>query len=266
MIVVLLSLLSAAGCGEKPVGENGSQPSTGSKDTPDKRGEEIVAEYLKRDAAPFRKIRVRFTIRAEGDPDEIYELDTWRRQTPDGTTTMSRIVKSPDNSDVGSLTLEPEGQKATIVTYAESRGEFRETDTKKMFFGGLTVGELLGEWQKYAFRLIGEKEIGGQKVFEVEGKLKPDADSIAARMNVLFRTDNYVPVELHLFDSNGREIRTYKVTDVKDDPTHPYAAKTEVDNPVYKAKITIEIVAHEFPPSIDDSIFSRDRLKQNVRK
>jgi len=233
---------------------------------PDSRGEAVVAEYLKRDAAPFRKIRVRFTIRTEGEPDEIFELDTWRKQTPDVTTTLSQIVRSPDNTDVASLTVEPKGQKATVVTYASSRDEFRETDTKKMFFGGLTAGELLGEWQKYSFRFVSEKEIGGRKVFEVEGKLKPDADSIAARMTALFNADNYVPVELHLFDNNGHEIRTYRSSEIKDDPAHPYAAKTEADNPVYKAKISIEILSREFPATIDDSFFSRDKLKQNVRK
>ncbi len=235
-------------------------------DSPDSRGEAVVAEYLKRDAAPFRKMRVRFTIRTEGEPDAIYEIDNWRKQTPEATTTLSQIVKSLDNTDVASLIIEPNGQKATVVTYASSRGEFRETDTKKMFFGGLTAGELLGEWQKYAFRLVSEKEIDGRKVFEVEGKLKPDADSVASRMVASFRSDNYVPVELHLFDNNGREIRTYKTTEFKDDADHPYAAKTKADNPIYKAKITIEIVAREFPSAIDDSVFSRERLKQNMRK
>lgn len=225
-----------------------------------------MAEYLRRDAAPFRKMRVRFTIRSDGEPDAVYELDNWRKQTPEGTITLSQIVKSPDNAEVASLILEPKGQKATVVTYAASRGEFRETDTKKMFFGGLTAGELLGEWQKYVFELIGEKEIDGRKVFEVDGKLKPDADSVASRMVASFRPDNYIPVELHLFDKSGREIRTYQTTEFNDDPVHPYAVKTEADNPIYRAKITIEILAREFPPTIDDSVFSRNRLKPNVRK
>jgi len=103
-------------------------------------------------------------------------------------------------------------------------------------------------------------------VFEVEGKIKPDADSIATRMNALFRADNYVPAELHLFDEGGREIRTYKITDLKDDPDHPYAARTEVDNPIYKAKIVIEILSREFPASLDDAMFTREKLKEFAKK
>ena len=262
-VLALLGLFFASGCG----GRFGADPAnTVTKDSAEKRGEEIVSEYLKRDVAPYRKIRVRFTIKAEDEPERVYELDTWRKQTAEMTTTLSQIVKPAEDSDLGSLTLEPKEQKATVVTYAASRGDFRETGTNKMFFGGLTAGELLGEWNKFVFKFIGEKEAGSQKFLEVEGKLKPDADSVASRMNVLFRADNYVPDELHLFDAGGREIRTYKFSDFKDDPDHPYAAKTEVENPIYKAKIVIEILSREFPTALDDAMFTREKLKDLVRK
>ena len=235
-------------------------------ETPESRGTQIVAEYLKHDAAPYRKIRVRFTIKAEGEPDKIYELDTWRKQTPELTTTLSQIIKPVEDSDLASLTIEPAGQKATVVTYAASRGEFRETDTNKMFFGGLTAGELLGEWGKYGYRLVGEKDLGGRKVYEVEGGLKAGMKSVVMRTKVFFRSDNYIPAELHLFDSDRNEIRTYTVAEFNDDPTHPYAIRTEVDNPVYKAHIVIEILSQEFPATLDESIFTRDRLKQKMQK
>lgn len=258
---IFLCLFALSGCGGK---ENPATIST--PDSPAKRGEQIVAEFLKRDAAPFRKARVRFTIKTEGDADKIYEIDTWRKQTPETTTTLSQIIKPEEDSDLASLTTEPVGQKTTVVTYAASLGEFRETDTNKMFFGGLTAGELLGEWGKFDYSLAGEKDVSGKKAYEVEGKIKDGATSVVSRMTVLFRSDNYLPAEIHLFDNNGREIRTYKVTEFKDDPNHPYAAKTEVDNPVYKAHISIEILSQEFPASLDDSIFSREKLKQIVRK
>jgi len=264
-LAVLGLLISQACGGRQGVETEIAKPST-TAESPEKRGLEIVNEYLKRDAAPFRKIRVRFTVREEGKPEEITELDTWRKQTAEGTTTLSQIVKPIEDSDLGTLTLEPKGRKTTVVTYAKSRDEFRESDTSKMFFGGITAGELLGEWDKFAYRLIGEKDVGGRRVFEVEGKLKPDADSIISRMNVLFRSDNYVPVELHLFDNNDREIRTYKITEFKDDPEHPYAAKTEIENPVYKAKIVVEILSRELPATIDDAMFSREKLKQIAQK
>ena len=135
-----------------------------------------------------------------------------------------------------------------------------------MFFGGLTAGELLGEWHKYDFRVLGEKEAGGQKLLEVEGKIKPGESTIFARLSILFRSDNYMPVELHSFDNNGREIRTWRITEIKGDADRPYAARTEIDNPVYKAKIVIEILSREFPATIDDATFTREKLKQIAKK
>ncbi len=113
---------------------------------------------------------------------------------------------------------------------------------------------------------MGEKEIDNLKVLEVEGKLKPDAESVTSRTVALFRADNYIPVELHLFDAAGREIRTYKFSDFKDDPDHPFAARTEVDNPIYRAKIIIEILSREFPAILDDAMFTRERLKDLAQK
>ncbi|MEO6655768.1 MAG: outer membrane lipoprotein-sorting protein [Pyrinomonadaceae bacterium] len=262
-LVSVFVVVIASACGGRSETDSAKNVTKGA---PEKRGEEIVGEFLKRDASPFRKIRVRFTIKAEDEPEKVYELDTWRKQTADGTTTLSQIIKPVEDSDLGSLTIEQKGQKTTVVTYAASRGEFRETDTKKMFFGGLTAGELLGEWDKFAFKFLSEKEIGGYKVFEVEGKLKSEAESVVSRMNVLFRVENYLPAEIHLFDTTGREIRTYQFSDYKEVAEHPYAAKTEVENPVYKAKIVIEILGRELPATLDDALFTREKLKQFVRK
>ncbi|CAN5625997.1 hypothetical protein BH10ACI3_BH10ACI3_01720 [soil metagenome] len=259
--VALSGLMAQIGCGGgtqvTPYNNNASA---------DKRGEDIVAEYLKRDGAPFRKIRIRFTIKTEGQPDKIYELDNWRKQTPEGTTTLSQILKPVEDSDLGSLTLEPKGKSATVTTYVPSHDEFRETPTTKMFFGGLTAGELLGDWDKFTYKLLGEKEVGGRKCYEVEGKFKPLAETVVSWMTVLFRQDNYGLVEVHFFDNNDKEIRTYRVTNFNEDPVHPYAAKTEVDNRIYHAKITIEILNIEFPATLDDAMFTRDKLRSFAKK
>lgn len=264
LVVTLVSVLIIfTGCGG-PVSDPVSP--SGTKVTPEKRGEEIVAEFLKRDASPFRKIRLRFTIKAEDEPEKIHEVDNWRKQTAEGTTTLTQIVKPAEDADLGSLTVEIKGQKSVVTTYVASRGEFRETDTKKMFFGGLTAGELLGEWDKFSYRLTGEKELDGGKVFEVEGKLKNDAESVISNMKVLFRADNYFPAELHFFDNTGREIRTYKVTELKESAGHMFAARTEADNPIYRSKITIEFLTCEFPQTLDDAMFSREKLKTLAKK
>src|SRR2546421_456648 len=55
------------------------------KSSDDDRGNQIVTEYLKRDTAPYRKDRVRFTVREEDGKTEVSEVDVWRRQSGDVT-------------------------------------------------------------------------------------------------------------------------------------------------------------------------------------
>jgi hypothetical protein len=225
-----------------------------------------MAEFLKRDAAPYRKDRVRFTITEEGADQKVYEIETTRRQRPDETRTLTEIVSPPDESGVGSLVISPKDKPSTVVTYSVSRGDFRETGTEKTFFGGLTAGELLGEWDKFDYHLMDEKSSPSGDVYDIEGKLKPGAASAASRVTAVLAKDTFLPVELHFFDASGKEIRTYHVTDIKNAGGRPYPARTEVDNPVYHTHIVIEILKREFPASVDDQTFERDKLKQIVKK
>lgn len=237
-------------------------PSNAAKPTAN-RGEEIVAEHLKRDGAPYRKDRVRFTIKEDGEKTEIFEIDVWRRQTATTTETLSIIAKPAEDAGSGSLTIEEKGKPAVNITYSVSRDEFRETDTGKMFFGGLTAQELLGEWNKYSFKLLGEATPNG---FEIEGKLKHDQKSIIASTKATFDVQNYLPVEMHLFDRSGKELRTYQKAEIKTANGQPYVAMTEVENHVYNSQITIEILSREFPEMLDDVMFTREKLKQSAKK
>jgi len=262
--VIATALLLYVGCGG--TGVNTAPPATTKTDAKDDRGPQIVAEYLKRDAAPYRKNRVRFTITEEGEQPKVYEIESSRKQAGDETTTFTQIVSPAEDSGLGSLTLEAKDKKTVVVTYAASRGEFRETDTRKMFFGGLTAGELLGEWYKFDYKFLGEKDVAGVKVFEVEGKLKQGEDSIASRITVLFRSDNYLPVGLHMFGNNDQEIRVYKTTKIAGEPGREYSARIEVESLVYKSHIIIERLTNEFPAKMDDAMFVREKLKETVKK
>jgi hypothetical protein len=86
------------------------------------------------------------------------------------------MVAAPQGEEGGrSLTIEAKGRKTVVVTYAASRDEFRETDSRKMFFGGLTVGELLGDWDRFITNSSMKKNMERVKVYEVEGNLRPKA-------------------------------------------------------------------------------------------
>ena len=245
-------------------GSGGGTNSTGAGD-PVARGRQIVDEYLKRDGSPYRKSKIKFTVTEEGEAAKVYEIDSWRKQTPDQTTTLTQIV-SPADEAGSSLTVEAKGQKTVITTYANSLNEFRDTDSKKMFIGGLTAGELLGDWDQFNYQFIGEKQLNGARVFDVEGKLKPDGDSIVSRMVVSFRAGDYVPAESHMYGADSKELRVYRTATIKGDPTHPYASRIEVDNNVYNSHIVIEVLSQEYPQSIDDAMFTKDKLKTPAKK
>src|SRR5687768_14098420 len=122
------------------------------------RGTQIVAEYLKREAAPYRKNRVRLNISSASEPSKVYELEISRKQTATETLTLTHIVQPSAESDLAALSVERKGEPAVNVTYVSSADQFRETGTNKTFFGGLTAQELLGEWDKYDYSLMGEKD------------------------------------------------------------------------------------------------------------
>jgi len=226
------------------------------------RGTQIVAEYLKRDAAPYRKNRVRLTIASASEPLKVYELEIWRKQTAAETLTLTHVVQPADENDLAALSVERKGESTINVTYVSSTDQFRETGTNKMFFGGLTAQELLGEWDKYDYSLVDEKDLQGAKVYDVEGTLKPSTDSVIARTRTLFRADTYLPAEMHLFNSEGKELRTFQVKKYGSVAGREAIWLTEIENHIRPTKITIETLSLDFPEKGNDAMFTRDRLKQ----
>ena len=261
--ILLIAIFLNAGCSSSnsPVTNNTLRPAPATD-----RGSEIIAEYLKRDASPYRKDRVRFTVTEEDGKAESTEVDVWRKQADGFTTTLSLIAKPADEAGTGSLVVEEKDRPAVSVTYAASRDEFRETDTGKMFFGGLTIQELLGEWNKYDYKFIGERDVAGGKQWEVEGTLKPGQRSVVARSRIFFDTNTYLPVELRLSDTSGKELRVYSGAQIKTSGNRSYVAKIQADNRVYNSKTTIEVVSREYPEKLDDAIFTRERLKASAPK
>ncbi len=261
LIVALLTLALLGGCnreGAAPAHDNAADAS--------RRGAEIVAEYLKRDASPYRKNRVRMTIAAPPEPVKVYDLDLWRKQTPAETLTLTHVVQPAAENDLAALSVEKKNEPTVNITYVSSTGQFRETGTNKMFFGGLTAQELLGEWDKYDYRLLGERDLQGVKAYEVEGVLKSGVDSAITRSKTLFRADTYLPAELHLFNSAGEEVRTFRVESFRNMAGREVVGLMRIENHVRSAKISIEMLSVEFPEKVDDAMFTREYLKQLAGK
>jgi hypothetical protein len=202
------------------------------------------------------------TITSESEPLKIYELEIWRKQTPGETLTLTHVVQPADESDLAALSIERKDQPAINVTYVSSADQFRETGTNKMFFGGLTAQELLGEWDKYDYSLVAERDLNGVKVYEVEGTLKPPLDFVIARTRTLFRGDTYLPAEMHLFNSAGEEVRTFQVKKYRNVAGREAVWLTEIENHSRPTKVTIETLSLDLPEKADDTMFTRERLKQ----
>jgi hypothetical protein len=206
------------------------------------------------------------TITAASEPPQVYELEVWRKQTDAETLTLTHVVQPVKESDLAALSIERKGEPTINVTYVSSMDQFRETGTNKMFFGGLTAQELLGEWDKYDYSLLAEKDLEGVKVYEVEGTLKPSGESIIAQTRTLFRADSYLPAEMHLLDSAGKEVRTFRVKKYRNVAGRDTVWLTEIENHLRPTNITVESLSLDLPDKVDDAIFKREYLKQLAQR
>lgn len=230
------------------------------------RGRQITAEYLKRDAASYRQTRVRLTIIDARNETQVYELDVWRKQTADETLTLTQIAQPVAQRDLASLTSERQGEDAVNVTYLTANDQFRETGTNKSFFGGVTAQEFLGEWDKYDVRLVNEKGSGALTSYDLEARLKPKRSSIIARLTAVFRGDTYLPVEMHAFNSDGEELRTFRITDYRNFSGRTVVGRMEIKNHIFKTTVVVEVLNMTFPDRMEDSLFTREHLKQIAKR
>jgi hypothetical protein len=113
---------------------------------------------------------------------------------------------------------------------------------------------------------VADKDLDGVKVYEVEGTLKPSAGSTIARTRTLFRADTYLPAEMHLLDSGGKELRTFQVKKYRNIAGREAIWLTEIENHVRPTKVTIEILSLDWPQETDDAMFTRERLKQLAQR
>jgi Outer membrane lipoprotein-sorting protein len=263
-LLILLGSVFLTSCDKTPAEVSG--PNKDPEKLARERGAQVIAEYLKRDATPYRQTRVRLTISDVRNETQIYELDVWRKQTANETLTLTQIAQPAAQRDLASLTIERQGEDAVNVTYLTANDQFRETGTNKSFFGGVTAQEFLGEWDKYDGRLVNEKGSGALTSYEIEARLKPKRDSTIARLTAVFRGDTYLPAEMHAFNSDGEELRTFRITDYRNFSGRPVVGRMEIKNHIFKTTVIVEVLNMMFPGGMDDSLFTREHLKQIAKR
>jgi hypothetical protein len=226
------------------------------------RGEQIVAEYRRRDGAPNRHLRLRMTMQSPNEPQRNYEFEVWRKQNQNETRTLMRVLSPQTERDLNSLSIERRGQRSENVSYRRASDEFQEFDSDRRVFGGLTVLELLGEWDNYNHRLISERETDGVRLYEVENTLKPGETSSITRFVALFRADTMLPVEAHLFNAQNVEVRSYYIREHRTVDGRPTVWRVDIENHQRNTRLGIEMLNVNFNEQLDDNLFTRENLRR----
>ena len=252
----LLLLAPLAGCGRQS-----SEPQL-SEEQRRARGAEIVAAYRQRDGAPNRHLRLRMTSSLSSGPPDVYEFEVWRKQSQDETLTLMHVVSPQSERDLASLSIERRGRPSENVSYRRTTNEFQDFDSEQRAFGGLTVLELLGEWNRYDARLIGERDVDGVRMYEVENTLKPNEDSQIKRFVTLFRADTMLPAEAHLFDARDRELRTYRISEYRTIEGRPTIWRVEIQNHSRNSRIDIEMLDVNYGEELNRNLFTRENLRR----
>lgn len=258
LFVLLFLLLCAplAGCGRQS-----SEPQL-SEEQRRARGAEIVSEYRQRDSPPNRHLRLRMTSTpASGSPDS-YEFEVWQKNNPDETLTLMRVLSPQSERDLASLSIGRRGGASENISYRRATNEFQEVDSEQRVFGGLTVLELLGEWHRYDARFIGEREVNGVRMYEVENTLKPNEDSQIKRFVTLFRADTMLPAEAHLFDARDRELRTYRISEYRTIEGRPTIWRVEIQNHSRNSRVDIEMLDVNYGEELNRNLFTRENLRR----
>ena len=232
------------------------------EETRQARGAEIVAEFQKRDSPPTRHVQLRMIIESPDQPQKAYEFEIWRKHDPGETKSLLHVIKPSSEKGLVSLSIQRKGQEPENVTYYPANDKFEEFNADRQAFGGLTVQEMLGDWGKYDARLIGEKDVAGVKMYEVENTLKANESSTIKRFTVLIRADNMLPAEAHVFNAQDSEIRTYRIKEYRTIEGHPTFWRIEIENPGRRTKINIEVLNESFNERLDDKLFTRENLKR----
>jgi hypothetical protein len=67
---------------------------------------------------------------------------------------------------------------------------------------------------------------------------------------------------MHLSNSAGEEVRTFRVKQFKNVGGRDAVWLTEVENHARPTKVTIETLSLDWPEKVDDAMFTREHVKQ----
>src|SRR4051794_14910933 len=107
-LLTLALALIIASCSRNSGDDNAYRPNSAKPTTTD-RGQEIISQFQKLDASPYRKDHIRFAVKDEDGKTEASEIDVWRKQSGDSIVTLSVITKPTEDAGTGSLAIQEKG-------------------------------------------------------------------------------------------------------------------------------------------------------------
>lgn len=128
----------------------------------------------------------------------------------------------------------------------------------KAFFGAVTLQEFLGEWDKFDFRLVNEKDVNGFESYEIEGRLKAQAQFHHRAAHGSFPWRHVSACRDAGVRSDRQELRTFRVTEYHSFGDRAVVGRMEIENLIFKTTVVVEVLNMMFPDKLRDDLFTRE--------
>jgi hypothetical protein len=270
--VLLLALASSlafsfAGCDKRAQSNTNRTIENNTNSAPS--AAEIIDRYRKLDDSRDSVTRLRAHI--SGQSEEMnaahdLQLTIYRKREADGRLLLLIDFTAPaeERDRDGLVTVYPDG-RIEGVRYVQSSGSFIETkdaSSEDSLFG-LTLQELAdGQPDKYDFTLAGEDTVNAIPVYRLDGKLKAGAESKFPRTLLMISKQDFAVVQAEFYDNHNELARRLSVSKFDNTAGHWTRKKWSIDNVARQKKIDFEANDVKYDQNVNETLFTREHLKQ----
>ncbi|HWO02356.1 MAG TPA: outer membrane lipoprotein-sorting protein [Blastocatellia bacterium] len=227
---------------------------------------EIVKRYLATTNCKDSTVKMRATITdSDGSASPVQvDLTIFRKRSADGTQNMLVEFTGANRDRSALVTISPRGE-VEGVRYAQSNDTFVTTNgvmTEESLFG-MTMQELAdGQPEKYDFKLTGEVPFQSGQAYRLEGRLKDGAESKFPRIILLISKESYGAVGAEFYDNHDELARRITVSEGELRAGYWTRLRWTLENVARKKTIDFETSDAKFDQNLNDSVFTRQHLKE----
>jgi hypothetical protein len=100
----------------------------------------------------------------------------------------------------------------------------------------------------------------------VESRLKPDAESDYPRLVGYYRQDNFMPLQIELYNARDQLERTMRIAELIQVSGHWGVKRAEVADAVANKHITLDTVELKYDEPLPDEIFTEEHLIETITR